>query len=158
MTEPSPERPKRASLSSGGNFLSGTELRDLYYNAVLMGAIPSLGEFEQVVLLAILRLDNHAYGVTVRLEIIKCTGREPSPGALYTTLDRLEEKGFVTSSLGDPTPERGGRAKRFFTVTKKGAESVGRAQRAFQRLLKGIELPGGVICIESSWPNGFFHW
>jgi PadR family transcriptional regulator, regulatory protein PadR len=106
---------------------------------------PSLGEFEQVVLLAILRLDNHAYGVTIRCEIIKCTGREPSPGALYTTLDRLEEKGFVTSFLGDPTPERGGRAKRFFTVTKKGAESVGRAQRAFQRLLKGIELPGGAF-------------
>jgi len=107
-----------------------------------MATTPALGEFEQVVLLAILRLDDDAYGVTIRREIAKCTEREPAPGALYTTLDRLEEKGLVSSAYGDPTPERGGRAKRYFTVTASGVRAVARAQRAYQRLLKGLALPG----------------
>jgi DNA-binding PadR family transcriptional regulator len=109
-----------------------------------MAATPALGEFEQVVLLAILRLGDEAYGVTIRREIAECTEREPAPGALYTTLDRLEEKGLVASTYGDPTPERGGRAKRYFTVTTRGVRAVARAQRAYQRLLKGLVLPGGV--------------
>jgi len=108
-----------------------------------MNSIPALGEFEQVVLLAILRLGDDAYGVTIRREIAECTGREVAPGALYTTLDRLEEKGLVASKYGDPTPERGGRAKRYFTVTARGIRAVARAQRAYQRLLKGLVLPGG---------------
>ena len=103
-----------------------------------MAATPALGEFEQVVLLAILRLGDDAYGVTIRREIAECTEREPAPGALYTTLDRLEEKGLVASKYGDPTPERGGRAKRYFTVTARGVRAVARAQRAYQRLLKGL--------------------
>ena len=103
-----------------------------------------LGEFEQVVLLAILRLGEGAYGVTIRAEITACTNREPAPGALYTTLDRLEEKGLVKSRMSDPTPQRGGRSKRFFTVTASGVEAVARAQRSFQRLLKGLKLPGVV--------------
>jgi PadR family transcriptional regulator len=107
-----------------------------------MATTPALGEFEQVVLLAILRLGEEAYGVTIRREIAKCTEREPAPGALYTTLDRLEEKGLVSSAYGDPTPERGGRAKRYFTVTASGVRAVARAQRAYQRLLKGLALPG----------------
>ena len=102
----------------------------------------SLGEFEQVVLLAILRLDENAYGVSIRDEIAACTERDPSPGALYTTLDRLEERGLVTSRFGDPTPERGGRAKRYFKVTRTGLQSVARVQRGYQRLLNGIQLPG----------------
>lgn len=102
-----------------------------------------LGEFEQVVLLAILRLGDTAYGVTIRQEIAARTGREPSPGALYTTLDRLEEKGLVGSRFGDPTPQRGGRAKRYFRVTRKGAAAVARAQRAYQSLLEGLEILGG---------------
>jgi PadR family transcriptional regulator PadR len=102
----------------------------------------TLGEFEQVVLLAILRLGDKAYGVTIREEIMARTEREPSPGALYVTLDRLEEKGLVRSRFGDPTPQRGGRAKRFFSVSAKGAESVARAQRSYQRLLQGLKLPG----------------
>ncbi len=108
-----------------------------------MATTPALGEFEQVVLLAILRLGDEAYGVTIRREITECTEREPAPGALYTTLDRLEEKGLVASKYGDPTPERGGRAKRYFTVTARGVHAVARAQRAYQRLLKGLVLPGG---------------
>jgi DNA-binding PadR family transcriptional regulator len=104
----------------------------------------SLGEFEQVVLLAILRLDEEAYGVTIRAEISACTDREPSPGALYTTLDRLEDKGLVRSRYGDPTPQRGGRARRYFKVTSSGVRAVSRAQRSFQRLRQGLVLPGGI--------------
>ena len=102
----------------------------------------SLGEFEQVVLLAILRLGDNAYGVTIGAEITECTGREPAPGALYTTLDRLEAKGLVTSRLGDPTPQRGGRAKRYFVLHSKGLEAITRVQQSYRRLLEGCELPG----------------
>ena len=101
-----------------------------------------LGEFEQVVLLAILRAGDEAYGVSISREIARCTSREPAPGALYTTLDRLEEKGLVTSRYGDPTAKRGGRAKRYFAVTVEGVRAVTRAQRGFQRLLEGLALPG----------------
>jgi len=100
----------------------------------------SLGEFEQVVLLAILRLGESAYGVTIRAEIAKCTGRTPAPGALYTALDRMEAKGLVQSRLGDPTPQRGGRAKRYVKVTKKGLAAVIACQRSYQRLLQGLGL------------------
>jgi PadR family transcriptional regulator PadR len=105
---------------------------------------PSLGDFEQIVLLAILRVGENAYGVPIRAEIAACTNREPAPGALYTTLDRLEEKGMVTSRLGDPTPRRGGRAKRFFTVTASGLAAVTQAQRSYQRLLKGLKILGAI--------------
>ena len=85
---------------------------------------PSLGDFEQIVLLAILRVGEGAYGVPIRAEVAACTNRDPAPGALYTTLDRLVERGMVTSRLGDPTPQRGGRAKRFFAVTAAGLAAV----------------------------------
>src|SRR5580704_6525305 len=107
-------------------------------------ALPQpLGEFEQVVLLAILRLGENAYGVTIRNEIVECTGREPAPGALYTTIDRMEEKGLVQSRLGDPTPQRGGRAKRYIKLTKRGRAAVIAAQRSYQSLLQGLDLLGG---------------
>ncbi len=107
-----------------------------------MEAQHSLGEFEQVVLLAILRLGDNAYGVAIGAEIAACTDREPTPGALYTTLERLEDKGLIASRLGDPTPQRGGRAKRYFALNAKGQAAIARAQRSYQRLLKGCELPG----------------
>ena len=107
-----------------------------------MPAIPTLGEFEQIVLLAILRLGDEAYGAAVRDVIAARTNRQPSAGALYTTLDRLEEKGLVRSRFGDPTPQRGGRAKRFFKVSAAGVEAVARAQRSYQQLLEGLKLPG----------------
>jgi PadR family transcriptional regulator PadR len=94
------------------------------------------------VLLAILRLGESAYGVTIRDEIRKCTERDPAPGALYTTFDRLERKGFVSAKMGAPTPERGGRAKRFYRVSARGLKALGRAQRAYRRLMSGIEIPG----------------
>jgi PadR family transcriptional regulator PadR len=101
-----------------------------------------LGEFEQVVLLAILRLKDEAYGASIRAEIAACTEREPASGALYTTLDRLEDKGLVRSRFGDPSPQRGGRPKRYFQVTTRGTEAVARAQRSYRRLLQGVTLHG----------------
>ena len=108
-----------------------------------MSRTSNLGEFEQIILLSILRLGETAYDVRVRAEIAEHTGRSVTPGALYTTLERLEDKGFVTSRLGDPTPERGGRAKRYYKVSASGLKAVKRAQSAYQSLLGGLELIGG---------------
>jgi DNA-binding PadR family transcriptional regulator len=102
----------------------------------------TLGEFEQIVLLAILRVGEDAYGVPIRAEIEACTGRDPAPGALYTTLDRLEAKGLVTSRMGDPTPQRGGRARRYFEATPQAIAAVARAQSSYRKLMHGLELPG----------------
>jgi len=99
-----------------------------------------LGEFEHIIVLALLRLDDRAYGVSVRQEIEFRTNREVSIGAVYATLDRLETKGFVKSHRGDPTPERGGRSKRFVRVTAKGVAAVNRTQRALQRMTEGLDL------------------
>src|ERR1700687_4520164 len=99
-----------------------------------------LGEFEHIVVLALLRLADRAYGVTVRQEIEFRTNREVSIGAVYATLGRLEAKGYVKSPRGDPTPERGGRSKRFFRVTAKGVVAVHRTQRALQSMTEGLDL------------------
>ena len=99
-----------------------------------------LGEFEHIIVLALLRLEDRAYGVTVRQEIEFRIKREVSIGAVYATLDRLETKGYVKSHRGDPTPERGGRSKRFFRVTAKGVTAVNRTQRALQTMTEGLEL------------------
>jgi PadR family transcriptional regulator PadR len=99
-----------------------------------------LGEFEHIVVLALLRLEDRAYGVAVRQEIELRTQREVSIGAVYATLDRLEAKGYVKSRRGDPTPERGGRAKRFFRVTAKGTAAVSRTQRALHSMTEGLDL------------------
>jgi PadR family transcriptional regulator PadR len=99
-----------------------------------------LGEFEHIVVLALLRLEDRAYGVTVRQEIQLRTNREVSIGAVYTTLDRLESKGYVESRRGDPTPERGGRSKRFFRVTAQGVAAVKDTHRALQSMTEGLEL------------------
>jgi PadR family transcriptional regulator, regulatory protein PadR len=100
----------------------------------------SLGEFEHIIVLALLRLEDRAYGVTVRQEIELRTNREVSIGAVYATLNRLETKGYVKSRRGDPTPERGGRSKRFFRVTAKGVAAVSRTQRALQNMTEGLDL------------------
>jgi PadR family transcriptional regulator PadR len=102
------------------------------------------GELEQTVMLAILRVDAGAYGVQIRDEIHLCTGRVIAPGALYTTLERLEKKGFVQFSSADPTPERGGRAKNIYRVTDLGRSHLAAAQANFKRLMRGLELLGGV--------------
>src|ERR1039457_1993590 len=100
----------------------------------------SLGEFEQIVLLAVLRLGDQAYGVTILGEIAAKTGRNPSPGALYTTLHRMGDKGLITFRDGSPTPERGGRTKRFVQVTREGRTALASAQSAYQTLLQGLDL------------------
>lgn len=107
-----------------------------------MVAPPSLGEFEQIVLLAVLRLQGEGYGASIRTEISTRTGREPAAGALYTTLDRLEQKGLLKSRVGEPTPQRGGRAKRHYRLTATGAAAITRAQHAFRSMLAGLTLPG----------------
>ena len=99
-----------------------------------------LGEFEHMVVLALLRLEDRAYGVTVRQEIQLRTDREVSIGAVYATLDRLEKKGYVTSHQGEPTPERGGRSKRFFRVTAAGLKAVNHTIRALQSMTEGLGL------------------
>jgi PadR family transcriptional regulator PadR len=99
-----------------------------------------LGEFEHIIVLALLRLGDRAYGVTVRQEIESRINREVSIGAVYATLERLETKGYVKSHRGDPTPERGGRSKRFFRVTSRGVAAVNRTQRALQSMTQGLDL------------------
>ena len=101
----------------------------------------SLGEFEHLVLLAILRLGADAYGMRVRREIAELTGRDAAIGAVYSTLDRLADKGLVVSTVGDPTPERGGRAKRSFRLTGAGADAVNRARRDLANMLEGLVFP-----------------
>lgn len=104
-----------------------------------------LGEFELMVLLALMRLGDEAYGVPISREIEQRSGREVSLGSVYTALERLEEKGLVASRLGDPTAERGGRAKRYFRVTESGLREVRQTQRALVSLWKGLpELKGGI--------------
>ena len=100
----------------------------------------NLGEFEQLILLAILRLRDDAYGVTIRAELAKRAGRNVAPGAMYTALERLETKGLVKSRMSDPTPQRGGRAKRLVRVTAAGMKALTRAVGAYERLLDGLDL------------------
>jgi PadR family transcriptional regulator PadR len=103
-----------------------------------------LGEFELMVLLALIRLGDDAYGVPISREIEQRSGREVALGSVYAALERLEEKGLATSTLGDPTAERGGRAKRYFRITAQGLREVREAQRALVSLWRGLpELDGG---------------
>ena len=104
-----------------------------------MSAIEPIGEFEQVVLLAILRLASDAYAVTIRDEICAHTGRDVSRGSIYITLDRLETKGYLKSWFGDPTPERGGRAKRYYALRPRAVEALRENRRALVSLWRGIE-------------------
>jgi DNA-binding PadR family transcriptional regulator len=98
-----------------------------------------LGEFEQLILLALVRLGPDAYGATVRREIEARAGREVSISAVYTTLERLEQKGLVRSRIGEPTAERGGRRRRHFALLPLGARSLRDAYLAFAGMTTGIE-------------------
>jgi len=98
-----------------------------------------LGGFENLLLLAILRLGDRAYGVTIRLELLDSAGRDVAVGAIYTGLDRLQQKGFVTSWNGEPTRERGGRAKKFYRVTPSGKQALIETHRALRQLAAGLE-------------------
>ena len=99
-----------------------------------------MGEFEQLVLLALMRLDNDAYGMQVREEIERRTGREISYGAVYTTLDRLEQKGYVAHRVGEATPERGGRARKYFRALPEGREALRATQQALTVMWEDVRL------------------
>ena len=98
-----------------------------------------LGEFEHLLLLAILRLGEDAYATTILDEIEQCTGRAPAAGSVYVTLDRLETKGLLRSRLGDESAERGGRPRRYVTVTAAGKRELKASRAAFIQLWKGLE-------------------
>lgn len=103
----------------------------------------ALGNFELMVLLAILRVGEDAYGVPIARELEESSGKDVLLGSIYAALDRLEAKGLVSSRLGESTPERGGRAKKYFTVTAKGVRDVRDAQRTLVNLWRGLpELRG----------------
>ncbi len=98
----------------------------------------SLGNFELLVLLAILRVGDDAYGVPISLEIEQTTGRNVAAASVYAALERLQNRGLIASKLGEPTAERGGRAKRYYRVTAKGVREVRDAQRTLLKMWSGI--------------------
>jgi DNA-binding PadR family transcriptional regulator len=102
-----------------------------------------LGEMELMVLLALVRLGDNAYGVPISKELLNLAEREVALGSIYSALDRLEQKGFVNSLLGDPTPERGGRAKRYFRVTPSGVRALRMTRSSLTNLWSGIPLLEG---------------
>ena len=112
---------------------------DLYYNAVEMGPASNLGEFEQLLLFALLHLKDDAYGVRIREAIEARTGRVVSPGAVYTALDRLERRCLVASRLGDPTAQRGGKRKRYYRLEAAGAALLRESQHALRRMARGLK-------------------
>ena len=111
-----------------------------------MGKGTCLRDFELMTLLVVLRLGDDAYGVPIARQIKVHGRREISLANVYATLDRLQEKGYVSSKLADPTPERGGRAKRYFSVTAQGLKKVRETQRILVRLWEGVtELQGEFV-------------
>ncbi|MGD9345826.1 MAG: PadR family transcriptional regulator [Candidatus Aminicenantes bacterium] len=97
-----------------------------------------LSRIEEIILLAIYRLGDEAYGMTIREEVIKATGKKWLLGAIYGPLGRLQKNGYVTSFKGDPTPERGGRAKVYYRVTKKGKDALAELYRVQSMIWDGI--------------------
>jgi DNA-binding PadR family transcriptional regulator len=98
-----------------------------------------LGEFEQLVLMALLRLGPDAYGATIRREIEQRTERSLAISAVYVTLERLEGKGLVASRIGDPTPERGGRRRKHYALLPVGRRALAQAYRSFRVMSEGLE-------------------
>ena len=108
-----------------------------------MGRDTYLGELEQLVLWAVLRQDGHGYGATVLEELAERAGRRVSVGALYATLDRLEQKDMISSRLADPEEGRGGRRKRYLSVTAGGREALARTREEWTRMWEGMEVGTG---------------
>jgi PadR family transcriptional regulator, regulatory protein PadR len=102
---------------------------------------PTLGDFEQLVLLGVARLElqESAYGAAIRQEIHARCGRDVSINAVYTTLDRLENKGFLKSWVGEPTPQRGGRRRKFYALRPAGVAALRQAYRAFTAMADGLQ-------------------
>lgn len=112
----------------------GLRFSDFFSIIELMAERSYLGEFELMILLAVIHLGEEAYGVPISRELERHRGRDVSVGSVYAALERLEGKGLVASSLGDPTPERGGKAKRFFRITKQGLRQVHETRRVLSKL------------------------
>ena len=100
---------------------------------------PALGDFEQLVLLGVMRGGDNAYGAAIRQEIHARSGRDVSINAVYTTLDRLERKGLLRSWTGEPTPQRGGRRRKFYALTPAGVTALRHAYHAFVAMAGGLE-------------------
>jgi len=98
----------------------------------------TIGDFEQRILFALIHLGADAYGVTIRRDIEARTGRAVSAGALYTALDRLETRGLVSSRLGEPTPERGGKRKRLYTVQPAGERALAEVYESLRLMANGL--------------------
>jgi len=98
-----------------------------------------LGSLEHIILLALIRLDGNAHGMMVRREIEERTGRNISIGAVYATLERLETKGYVSSFTGEPTPERGGRAKRVFRIEGAGRQAIRVSEQTLRLMRNGLK-------------------
>ncbi|NKB90466.1 MAG: PadR family transcriptional regulator [Acidobacteria bacterium] len=98
-----------------------------------------VGDFERLLLLAILRLEENAYGASIIEDVESRTGREVSNGAVYVALRRLEEKGMLRSKVGDPTPARGGRAKRYYAIRRDGLAALRSARHEWEAMLQGLE-------------------
>jgi PadR family transcriptional regulator PadR len=98
-----------------------------------------LGEFEQLVLLAVLRLEDDAYGATIARLIEESTGRRVSIGAIYTTLERLQAKGYIRSRVGAPTGERGGRRRKIYTLDRIGHLAITRAFASWTNMTRGLK-------------------
>ena len=103
----------------------------------------SLGHFELLVLLALMRQGEDAYGVPIAREIERSTGKPVILASVYNTLERLEEKGLIRSAVGQPTPERGGRRKRYFSMTASGLREVRAAKKALTILWQGVPIHEG---------------
>ncbi len=102
---------------------------------------PTLGALELTILLAVARLGDEAYGLAVRRDVSARTGRDYSVGAIYTTLERLETKGFVVTRMTEPLPTRGGRSRRQFTVTAAGHRAIRRAEQVARSVWAGVRSP-----------------
>ena len=103
-----------------------------------MAVSPSLGDFEQLVLLALVRLGDEGYGVSIHNEIVRRAGRDVTVAAVYKTLERLEDKGFALSTVGEPTAERGGRRKKYFRIQPAGRRALAQALASLRRMTEGL--------------------
>ena len=133
---------KRSVLTSGKALDTGLHLS---HNGNQMAKGDNLGEFEQLILTALMILRENAYGMTIHEQMEKLASglRLVSLGAVYTTLDRLEKKGYVRSWFGGATEERGGRSKRFFEITGSGETAVKNALRVAKNMVLGLEAANG---------------
>jgi PadR family transcriptional regulator PadR len=111
---------------------------DFFAIVELMTERNYLGEFELTIILAVIHLGEEAYGVPISRELERLRGKDVSVGSVYAALERLESKGLIASSLGDPTPERGGKAKRYFRITKAGLRQVHETRRTLSKLWKKL--------------------